>query len=209
MLSQPFLKVPIKVLSSLLLVITYMVSVPKKKQEKIYFILILLFALGDVFYSYPIRFFVFSLVFYIISYVLFTIYIYKTQLRDRNSFKIFTFASPFIFTYGVIFSLLKNLNEIWFFVVLLAGIIASISGSIITLSYANKRSDKNLLFFMGIFIIQMMNFFAGIYFFNIQKEVYYLAVTFLGCFAQYLICLGFIVESTKKIITPEGEEVIR
>lgn len=200
MLSKSVIQVPIKIVCSSSLVVMYAVSVAKDKWDKNYFILALLFSFGDGFYSFPIQFFSFSFVFYTVIYIIFTLYIYK-ELKNKDWFRIFTFASPFIFTYGVIILLLKNVTPLWFLAILITGFTTCINASVITLNYASKRSKRNFFFFIGMFLIQMMNFLAVMHYFNEQsKNSYYLIINTLSLFSQYLICLGF--------ITPKEDEEV-
>lgn len=197
--AQSFVQIPVKVFCSLMLFTIYIINVPKEHWNKNYFTVQFLFFLGDVFYSYPIRFFHISLVFYVAVYIAFSIYLYKKGLKNKDWFLIFTFALPFLFTYGIIFTLLRNLDMWWGIGIGLVGIVICVNASLVVLSYAYRRSKRNLFFFVGVFLIQMVNFLAGVYYFNEQNQSYYLIINGCSLVAQYLICLGFIVSKKEEI----------
>lgn len=176
------------------LLLMYLLGVPKERQNKLYILMILFFGAGELFYVYPESYFKYTLFFYLISHLLFAITIYKDYLTEKSLSDILVFTLPFALPYSIVLLLFKGLNLEWLLIVITFGLVGCVNGSVVFINYAKTKNVKNYLFFVGFFILSLVDSLAGIYMFNIKNELFYLLSLTLDLIAKYLICRGFMLK---------------
>lgn len=178
------------------LLLMYLLAVPKERRNKMYILTILFFGVGELFYVYPESYFKYALFFYFISHLLFTIIIYKDYLTEKSLSIISVFTLPFLLPYSIIFLLFKGLGVEWIFLITFFALFGSVNGSVVFINYAKTKNIQNYRFFIGFFILSLVDSLAGVYMFKIRDELFYLLSLTLDLIAKYMICRGFIL--TKK-----------
>lgn len=182
------------ILSSVTLLVTYLVFI-KKEDVKYGYILMLLFTgIGKMLFVYVNDWFYISILFYSLAHIIFIVIIYKGYLKHQSAFDIFTFFLPFIFIFLVAYILFDiPANE--GFKIILTGVISCINATLVLLNYANTRSVQNYLFFIGIFIWLLVDAFAAMYMYKYKEDIFYLLTVMLDAIAQYMICRAFILDA--------------
>lgn len=178
----------------------YMLGTPKKKWNKLYIAMILMFGIGGLFYVFVEDYFLHSLSFYFIAHLLFIKIIYDKHLINKSFLDIFSFSLPFILPFAIILLLYKNLTIQWVFIISIYIIVGAINGSVVLINYAKTKNIQNYLFFMGFFILSLVGSLAGVYMFNIRDELFYLLSLTLDLIARYMICRGFLLKREDGLI---------
>lgn len=177
-----------------ILLIMYLLATPKKEINKLYVCMILIFGVGELFYVNPQSYFKYSLYCYFISHLLFIRIIYVKYLMNKQITDVIIFSLPFVLPYSVILLLFKDLDLQWSIIVAVFGIVACINGSVVFINYAKTRNIQNYLFFVGFFVLSLVDSLAGIYMFNLKDELFYLLSLTLDLMAKYMICRGFMLK---------------
>lgn len=183
----------VRVFLPLTLLVMYLLAVPKERRNKLYMLMILFFGIGELFYVYPEVYFKYSLLFYFVSHLLFIITVYKDYIVKKSFSNTLIFTLPFILPYSVILLLFKGLSLQWVLIVIVFGMVACVNGSVVFINYAKTKNIQNYLFFIGFFILSLVDSLAGIYMFNIRDELFYLLSLTLDLIAKYMICRGFML----------------
>lgn len=171
----------------------YLLAVPKKEVNKTYILMVFVFWISELFYADIRNYFEYCFYCYFIAHVLFIKIIYDKYLKVKSVTDVLTFSLPFILPYSVVLMLFKNLDLQWTVIVIVFGIIASINGSVVFINYARTKNIQNYLFFVGFFMISLVDSLTGVYIFNQEEELFYLLSLTLDLIAKYMICRGFML----------------
>lgn len=188
-----FLHFIARVFLPLTLLLMYLLAVPKERRNKLYILMVLSFGIGELFYVYPQVYFKYSLLFYFVSHLLFIRTVYKDYIIKKSFSDILIFTLPFILPYSIILLLFKDLSLQWVFIIIVFVLVACVNGSVVFINYAKTKNVQNYLFFIGFFVLSLVDSLAGIYMFKIRDEIFYLLSLTLDLIAKYMICRGFML----------------
>lgn len=197
-----YMQIALKICNIGVLLMLYLISVPKNEQEKLYIITLCLLLIGHINFTFPnLSNFDFTFFPYLISHILMIWLICKNYLKNESIKDILVFALPFSLSFIVFAILLLNLTLFWFIKSVFLGFLACINCSVVLLVYVKKTSIKNYMLFFGVFMWFLVDAFCAIFMFNGREEIFYFLTLILDWIAQFMICKSLIMKEELDSVT--------
>lgn len=192
LLFNDFLAIVTKPFIVISLVMVYLTSVNK---ASFWYVAALFFSLwGDLFLLLKPGFFMFGLVAFLITHILY-IKIAAGYLKEISFIKIITASIPFILVFGgVVFFISERLEEMLLPVIVYGVVICSF-GTLTLVNYLQEKSTENLWFLLGAIFFILSDSLLAINKFYEAREMYGISVMITYILAQFLICKALIGKS--------------
>lgn len=169
-----------------------------KKINYLYIGMLVSSLLGHMFLIYPEKYFTLCVFSYFSMHIFGIILVFKHFLTKKSWLDIFTFSLPFLIVFCVVFILLKDNLGTDKIPIILIGMAAVSTGSLVLLNYSQKKNLSNYLIFLGLFTIISAESSGALFKYAEKGVIFYYFIVCLDQLGQYALCMGILINEQEK-----------